>query len=185
MIQHDKDVGKLLDLLDTLKIADNTIVIYTTDNGPNAVLPGPTPQPRHSATRRIPTGKAHSVFPPWRAGPVTSSRSTWAPPKCSPVRTGSRRCSRRQAIPDIKERLLKGASIGSKTFKVHLDGYNQLPYLTGRQPHSARHEFFYFDDDGDLVGCASTRVDAPQDAWKFDLVRTTRSGRFSRLGRTR
>jgi len=53
--------------------------------------------------------------------------------------------------PDVKDRLLKGSTIGKKTFKVHLDGYNQLPYLTGQQPESPRKEFFYFSDDGDLV----------------------------------
>jgi arylsulfatase len=52
---------------------------------------------------------------------------------------------------EIKEKLLKGHQIGAKTFKVHLDGYNQLPYLTGQQPRSARQEFIYFNDDGDLV----------------------------------
>ena len=53
---------------------------------------------------------------------------------------------------DIAAKLKKGHKIGKKTFKVHLDGYNQLPYLTGQQPNSARKEFFYFNDDGDLVG---------------------------------
>jgi arylsulfatase A-like enzyme len=52
----------------------------------------------------------------------------------------------------IKDRLLKGADIGGAAFKVHLDGYDQLPYLTGREPKSARNSFFYFNDDGDLVG---------------------------------
>jgi arylsulfatase A-like enzyme len=52
---------------------------------------------------------------------------------------------------DIKDHLLKGAEIGGKTFKVHLDGYNQLAYLEGKQPKGARSEFYYFDDDGDLV----------------------------------
>ena len=52
---------------------------------------------------------------------------------------------------EVKERLLKGTGMGGTTFKVHLDGYNQLPYLTGQQEHSARQEFFYFNDDGDLV----------------------------------
>jgi arylsulfatase len=52
---------------------------------------------------------------------------------------------------DIKDKLLKGHQAGGKTFKVHLDGYNQLPYLTGQQPTSARKEFIYFNDDGDLV----------------------------------
>ena len=52
---------------------------------------------------------------------------------------------------NIKEQLLNGANVGGKTFKVHLDGYNQLPYLTGQQPKSARNEFYYFNDDGNLV----------------------------------
>src|SRR5262249_49758530 len=60
----------------------------------------------------------------------------------------------------VKERLLKGASIGSKTFKVHLDGFNQLPYLTGQQDHGNRDEFIYFDDDGQLV------------AIRFDFLQT-------------
>jgi len=53
--------------------------------------------------------------------------------------------------PDIKDKLLKGHQAAGKTFKVHLDGYNQLPYLTGQQPKSARREFIYFNDDGDVV----------------------------------
>jgi arylsulfatase len=53
--------------------------------------------------------------------------------------------------PDIKDKLLRGHQAGSKTFKVHLDGYNQLPHLTGQQERSARKEFVYFDDDGDVV----------------------------------
>jgi arylsulfatase A-like enzyme len=53
--------------------------------------------------------------------------------------------------PDIKNKLLTGHQVGSKSFKVHLDGYNQLPYLTGQQERGARKEFVYFDDDGDVV----------------------------------
>lgn len=53
--------------------------------------------------------------------------------------------------PDIKENLKKGHKAGDKTFKVHLDGYNLLPYLTGKEKKSPRTEFFYFSDDGDLV----------------------------------
>jgi arylsulfatase len=52
---------------------------------------------------------------------------------------------------NIKERLLNDANVGGKTFKVHLDGYNQLPYLTGQQPKSARNDFYYFNDDGNVV----------------------------------
>jgi arylsulfatase len=51
----------------------------------------------------------------------------------------------------VKEKLLKGHEAAGKTFKVHLDGFNQLPYLTGQAPRSARQHFFYFNDDGDLV----------------------------------
>ncbi|MFV0301936.1 MAG: sulfatase-like hydrolase/transferase, partial [Paracoccus sp. (in: a-proteobacteria)] len=53
---------------------------------------------------------------------------------------------------DIKERLLAGATIDGKDYRNHLDGYNQLPYLTGEQPEGARNEFFYFNDDGDVIG---------------------------------
>jgi arylsulfatase len=52
--------------------------------------------------------------------------------------------------PDIKEKLKKGYTAGDKTFKVHLDGYNFVPYLTGREEKGPREEFFYFSDDGDL-----------------------------------
>jgi arylsulfatase len=54
-------------------------------------------------------------------------------------------------VPDVKEQLLKGMKIGDKTFKVHLDGYNLVPYLTGKEKKSPREDFFYFNDDGDLV----------------------------------
>ena len=55
-------------------------------------------------------------------------------------------------VPDIKEKLLTGYKIGKTNFKVHLDGYNLLPYLTGEEAKSPRKEFFYFSDDGDLTG---------------------------------
>jgi hypothetical protein len=67
----------------------------------------------------------------------------------SPVHQPARRIPAQS--PDIKEKLLKGYQAGAKTFKVHQDGYNQLPYLTGEQAQSPRREFFYFNDDGDLV----------------------------------
>lgn len=117
-------------------------------------------QRRRSAMRRIPTGKARSAFRRWYAGRDTSSRTSGIR-TCFQALTGFQRCWQRQAI-HIKERLLKGTSVGGKTFKVHLDGYNQLPYLTGEQPHRARHEFFYFDDAGDLV---ATRADDWKMVW--------------------
>ena len=54
--------------------------------------------------------------------------------------------------PKIAEKLKKGHKAGNKTFKVHLDGYNLLPYLTGQEPKSPRISYFYFSDDGDLTG---------------------------------
>jgi arylsulfatase len=53
--------------------------------------------------------------------------------------------------PNVKDKLLTGYDAVGKTFKVHLDGYNQLPHLTGQQPKSPRTEYYYFSDDGDLV----------------------------------
>ncbi len=150
MIEHDGDVGKLLKALDDLGIADNTIVVYTTDNGPNQFSwpdAATTPVP---LARRTPTGKAPSACRRWCAGPATSSpaRSTtemfsgldWFPTLLAAA-----------GDPDVKDELLQGKQIGDKTFKVHLDGYNQLPFLTGETDKSARNEFPYFDDDGQLV----------------------------------
>jgi arylsulfatase len=82
---------------------------------------------------------------------------------------------------DVKEKLLKGYQVGKKKFKVHLDGYNQLPYLTGQQPNSARKEFFYFSDDGDLVALrfdnwkavfAQQRAEGTMLVWSEPFVRT-------------
>jgi arylsulfatase len=65
--------------------------------------------------------------------------------------TGCLLCSQQQESREIKEKLKKGHKAGDKTFKVHLDGYNLLPYLLGKEKKSPRFEFFYFSDDGDLV----------------------------------
>jgi arylsulfatase len=71
---------------------------------------------------------------------------------------------------NVKDLLLKGGSVGNKTFKVHLDGYNQLPYLTGQQEHGARSEFYYFNDDGELVAMRFDFMQAgatSKTAWKI------------------
>ncbi|MCK0198540.1 arylsulfatase [Ancylobacter sp. 6x-1] len=149
MIEHDGDVGKLLAKLDELGVTDNTIVIYTTDNGPNQwSWPDAATTPFRSekdtnweGAFRVP---AMIRWPGHvKAGEVSNemvSGLDWFPTLVAAA-----------GDPDIKDKLLQGTPIGSKTFKVHLDGYNQLPYLTGQQPKSARNSFVYFDDGGDLV----------------------------------
>jgi len=149
MIEHDGDVGKILKAVDDLGIADNTIVIYTTDNGPNRFT---WPDAATSPFRNEKDSNFEGAFrvpamirwpgriKPGEATTEMFSGLDWFPTLLAAV-----------GDTDIKERLLKGTSIGGKTFKVHLDGYNQLPFLTGQQPKSARNEFAYFNDDGVLV----------------------------------
>ncbi len=149
MIEHDGDVGKLLKSLDDLGIANNTIVIYTTDNGPNQFSwPDAATTPFRSekdtnweGAFRVP---AMIRWPGHiKAGEVSNemfSGLDWFPTLLAAA-----------GDTTIKERLLKGDTIGAHKFKVHLDGYNELPYLTGQQPKAERHEFAYFNDDGVLV----------------------------------
>lgn len=149
MIEHDQGVGKLLKLLDDLGITQNTIVVYTTDNGPNRwSWPDAATSPfrnekdsNYEGAFRVPA----MVRWPGRIKPgeITTemfSGLDWFPTLLAAA-----------GDTDIKERLLKGTPVGGKTFKVHLDGYNQLPFLTGQQPKSARETFAYFNDDGVLV----------------------------------
>jgi arylsulfatase len=149
MIEHDNTIGKILKAIDDLGIADDTIVLYTTDNGvhmnswPDA---GMTPFRSEKATNwegafRVPCmirwpGK---IKPGSVANDIVSGLD-WLP---TLVAAGG--------DPDIKGKLLKGHDAAGKTFRVHLDGDNQLPYLTGQQERSARKQFFYFTDDGDLA----------------------------------
>lgn len=149
MLEHDGDVGKLLKSVDDLKIADNTIVIYTTDNGPNQwSWPDAATTPfRNEKNSNWEGAYRVPALVRWpnkiQAGSVSNqlfSGLDWFPTLLAV-----------SGDTDIKERLLKGADIGGKTFKVHLDGYNQLDYLTGKTDKSARTEFYYFSDDGDLV----------------------------------
>jgi len=149
MVEHDGDVGKLLKALDDLKIADNTIVVYTTDNGPNQWS---WPDAATTAFRSEKDTNWEGAFRVpamvrWpghvKAGEVSNEMMSgldWFPTLVAAA-----------GDPDVKEQLLNGASINGNQFKVHLDGYNQLPYLTGQQPKSAREDFYYFNDDGEVV----------------------------------
>jgi arylsulfatase A-like enzyme len=149
MIEHDAVIGTILKAVDDLGIGDDTIVIYTTDNGPHQNSwpdAGTTPFRSEKNTNwegafRVPC----MIRWPGRIQPGSVSNDIvsgldWVPTLMAAA-----------GDPDIKDKLLKGHQIGSKTHKVHLDGYNQLPYLTGQQPRSARKEFVYLNDDGDLV----------------------------------
>jgi len=149
MLEMDANVGKLLKAVDDMKIADNTIVIYTTDNGPNQFSwPDAATTPFRSekdtnweGAFRVPA----MVRWPGRikAGEVTTemfSGLDWFPTLVAAA-----------GDPNFKDKLLKGANIGGKSAKLHLDGYNQLDLLTGKSQKGARDEFFYFNDDAELV----------------------------------
>ena len=149
MIDHDKNVGEMLAQLDQLGIADDTIVFYSTDNGPHMNSwpdAGMTPFRSEKNTNwegafRVPgmvrwPGKIKSSS----VSNQMISHMDWLPTILAAADD-----------PDIKEKLLKGHQAGAKTFKVHLDGYNQLPFLTGKTDKGPRDEFFYFSDDGDLL----------------------------------
>ena len=149
MIDHDNHIGALLDKLDELGIADNTIVMYSTDNGPHAnSWPDGATTPFRSEKNtnwegafRVPAMIRWPGHIP--AGVVTNdivSAMDMLPTFLAAA-----------GEPDIKEKLLTGHQAGSKTFKVHLDGYNMLPFLTKDGERSPRVEFFYFSDDGDVV----------------------------------
>jgi arylsulfatase A-like enzyme len=149
MIDHDKTVGEMLDKLDALGIAEDTIVFYSTDNGPHMnTWPdgGMTPFRSEKNTNwegafRVPgivrwPGKI-------KAGSVSNemiSHMDWLPTFLAAA-----------GDPHVTEKLLTGHQAAGKTFKVHLDGFNQLPFLSGETDKSPRDEFFYFSDDGDLL----------------------------------
>lgn len=155
MVEHDGDVGKILNALDELGITNNTIVVYSTDNGPHMnSWPDAAMTPfRNEKNSNWEGAFRVPAFIRWpghiKAGSVSNeliSGLDWFPTLLAAAGDAG-----------IKEQLLKGQDAGSgRTFRVHLDGYNQLPYLTGQQDKSARREFFYFNDDGQLV---AIRVD--------------------------
>jgi arylsulfatase A-like enzyme len=150
MIDHDKVVGALLDKLDDLGIADDTIVIYSTDNGPHMNSwpdGGMTPFRSEKNTNwegafRIPEMIRWPGKIP--AGLVSNEiihHHDWLPTFLAAA-----------GQPDIIEKLKAGHSIGDMTYKVHIDGFNLLPYLTGEVDRSPRQGFIYFSDDGDVLG---------------------------------
>ncbi len=149
MVEHDLHVGELLDLLDELGIAENTIVQYGTDNGPHK---NTWPDAGVNPFR----GEKNTN---WEGGWRTPSMVRW-PGKIAAGSISNEIMSGMDWFPtylaaagnpNIKENLLKGVTENGRTYKVHLDGYNMLPYLTGKEKEGARKELFYFSDDGDLM----------------------------------
>lgn len=149
MIEHDGHVGKILKALDDAGVADNTIVIYTTDNGPHK---NTWPDGAISPFRNEKNSNWEGAFRvpcmirwPGKIKPgsicnETVSALDWMPTLLAAA-----------GEPDAKDKLLKGHQAAGKTFKLHLDGFNQLPLLTGQTEKGARKSFFYFNDDGDIV----------------------------------
>ncbi len=177
MVTHDEQIGQILDKLDELGIADNTIVMYSTDNGPeNDTWPD-------------------GANTPFRSMKDTNWEGAWRVPafirwpgkiKAGSVLNGI--VALQDMLPtllaaagdsDVSQKLLNGYKVGKKTFKVHIDGVNQMPYLTGQVKESPRSFFFYVSDDGDIMAVrtgdyklvfAEQRANTMQ-AWAEPLVK--------------
>jgi len=167
MIDHDKNVGEVLDLIDELGLADDTLVIYSTDNGPHMnTWPdgGMTPFRSEKNTNwegafRVP----QMVRWPGRipAGVVSNEiiqHHDWLPTLLAAA-----------GDANVVDKLKKGHKAAGKTFKVHIDGFNFLPYLTGQEEKGPRPGFIYFSDDGDVLGIRF-------DNWKVVFMEQRRQG---------
>jgi arylsulfatase len=148
MVEHDAMVGEVLDKLKALGLDDNTIVMYSTDNGAEKFTwpdGGQSPFRGEKNTNweggyRVPT----LIRWPGVIKPGTVYNDIFAHEDMLPTLLAA------AGVPDVRDQLLKGMKVGNKTFKVHLDGYDLTDALAGRAP-SPRREFFYFNDDGSLV----------------------------------
>jgi len=147
MAQHDHDIGVLLDKLDELGIADNTIVVYSTDNGAEVFTwpdGGTIPFRGEKGTTweggfRVPAAvRWPGLVKPGTVVNDIFSHEDWVPTLMAAV-----------GEPDLKEKLKKGHRAAGKKFKTHLDGYDQRDALAGKGP-GKRKEIFYFDAGGNL-----------------------------------
>jgi len=150
MIDHDKNVGEILDALDKLGIADNTFVMYSTDNGPHM----------NSWPDAAMTPFRNEKNTNWEGAYRVPAMFRW-PGKIKPDTVSNGIVSHLDMLPtilaiagdpDVKDKLLKGDTVGDMTYKVHLDGDNLVPYLTGEEDKSPRESFFYVNDDQQLTG---------------------------------
>jgi arylsulfatase len=177
MVEHDRHIGKFLDLLDELKIADNTIVFYSTDNGPHMnTWPDAAMTPfRGEKNTNWEGGWRVPAMVRWPGHIEADSVSNeimhhmdWLPTFAAAA-----------GDSNVKKDLLTGKSANGRDFKVHLDGYNFLSFLTGKTKTGPRDEIFYFTDDGDLsalrykdwkVIFLEQRAEATFQAWREPFV---------------
>jgi arylsulfatase A-like enzyme len=149
MVETDGHVGELLKLIDDLGVANNTIVVYTSDNGAESFTwpdGGSTPFRSEKATNfegafRVPC----LIRWPGVIAPGTIVNDICAHEDFIPTFAAA------AGEPDLVDKLVKGTTLNGKTFKVHLDGYNLMPYFKGEAKGSPRDEFLYWSDDGDLM----------------------------------
>jgi arylsulfatase len=170
MVEHDKMVGQLLDKLDGLGVADNTVVMYATDNGAEVFTwpdGGTTPfrgekNDNWEGGFRVPMMiKWPGVIEPGRKSNQIISHLDWFPTFMSAL-----------GDADMKERMLTEAPFGNANVPVHLDGYDFMPYFRGETDEGPRHEFFYFSDGGDLMNLRYNQwkvIFAEQRAHGFDV----------------
>jgi arylsulfatase A-like enzyme len=170
MVEHDGHVGQLLKKLDDLKIAPNTIVIYTSDNGAEVMSwpDGGTAPFRGEKNTNWEGGYRVPLMVRWpgviKPGIEINdiiSHEDWLPTLLAA--TGQ---------PNVKESLLKGATVAGASYKVHIDGYNLLPALKGDVKEWPRKEFIYWTDDGDVAGLRYNQwklVFMEQRAHSFDV----------------
>ncbi len=149
MVEHDMHVGQLLDLLDELGVADDTLVLYSTDNGPHYNTwpdAGTTPfrsekNSNWEGAYRVPAfARWPGHFPAGKTLNGIVAHEDWLPTFATVA-----------GAPDIKEQLREGIDLNGRHYRNYIDGYNQIPYLTGEADRSPRHEFWYVNDDGQIV----------------------------------
>jgi arylsulfatase A-like enzyme len=161
MIDHDKNVGSMLDFLDKLGIADDTFVMYSTDNGPhrNSWPDGGTTPFRSEKDTNWEGAFRIPMLVKWpghiKAGVVSNEivqHHDWFPTFLAMA-----------GEPEILEKVKKGYQAVGRTYKNHIDGYNLVPYLTGKEKKSPRQLFVYLSDDGDVL---ALRIDN----WKMVFI---------------
>ena len=167
MVEHDGHVGQLLKKLDDLGITDNTIVMYSTDNGAEVMSwpdGGTTPFRGEKDTNyeggwRVPC----AIRWPGIIKPGTVSNEIFSHTDMLPTLAAI------AGEPDIVEKLKKGTKLGDKKFKVHIDGFSLLPYLKGEVNKSPRPGFLYWSDDGDLMAIRYNQ-------WKLTFMEQRKHG---------